>query len=887
MRYVPDAPTLVAMGFDPPVEEKSTLALDFGSLPLGELRSSRTGPEGEFEIKAWRLPGRPGDAFDPNHWTEAGLLIMREGYAARMLFHSFAEPPSHDFGDIILSPETRVAGVVSDAEGRPLARVELRLEAYIGWDPQRRSSTGGRVYRIDGLDRTETDEHGRFELAGLDSGALFFTLRREDRARRTVRAIARGDLVDLGRIVLPAAGAISGSVVDVRGDPVSGADVWLADASFDWERSPGFVGGPPRYSEGDDWAQDQIRALTEESAPHARTDDSGRFTVRGRGSPTYDLYVYVPGYEVVRIEDVEVGRGDLRLSLGADAPRFRPERTLAVVLVDQATGEKIRGGKLTALRLVDRESVEDQGEIHAWPRVATELPISESSDGALVVRGLGPVATYLQAEAPGYASTRTTLTQLPDSPFRLALERGSSVSGVVLDATGKPVVGAGVYVIPTRSYFWPAPGELAARTDEHGAFRVDGLPGDAVVLSARAEGVGTSDRVRLEFGKTARDESVRLTLLAFGSVEGVAVRQDGSIEPHAWVDLESIVQGEGWRRHPSQETRADDQGKFVFTEVPPGRHRVRVGWDRWGPTGEVLAEAGQPSVVDVAPTEHARITGRVESDGEAVAWAHLEGRKEDDAIAFFLSWTREDGRYVAVAETPGTYTVRVETPQGGRSAPERVTVGRGAVAMVDFTLPTGSVQGRLVSSEEGSPIGGALVGLVGQEEEVLARDFTSARGEFRFAQLSDGAYVLRVWPRLLGAEDQGSGFLAGEWPVEVREGAITTRRLEVPRGLSIAGTVRTRSGILARDGTEVNLVRTDSEDPLDFPSDGYSAITYTWGGGYRVSGLEPGSYRLLPEAESPQEARDRGTRAELREMDVDALDLTLRGAGPRPPRPNR
>ena len=294
-------------------------------------------------------------------------------------------------------------------------------------------------------------------------------------------------------------------------------------------------------------------------------------------------------------------------------------------------------------------------------------------------------------------------------------------------------------------------------------------------------------------------------------------------------------------------------------------------------------EAGEPSVVDVMPRKHTRITGHVESGGEPVAWADVRGIKEAEPFAFFLSWTHEDGRYDDVAETPGTYSLGVETPQGGRSASTMVTVAQGEVAEIDFTLPTGKVQGTVVSSEEGNAMGGVLVGLVRREEDVLARDFTNARGEFRFAHLSDGAYVLRVWPRLLGAEDPGSGFAGGEWPVNVREGAITTRRLEVPRGLSIAGTVRTPSGTPARDGTDVNLVQTDAENPFDSGFDGYTAVTYTWRGDYRVSGLGRGRYRLLAEADSLQEVRDRGVRVGLRETDAEAVDLTLLSAGPRPP----
>jgi hypothetical protein len=308
-----------------------------------------------------------------------------------------------------------------------------------------------------------------------------------------------------------------------------------------------------------------------------------------------------------------------------------------------------------------------------------------------------------------------------------------------------------------------------------------------------------------------------------------------------------------------------------------------VGRDRWRPSGDVEVRAGERSVVDVTPQEQSRIAGRVASGGKPVAWADVNGIKDDDPFAFFFSWTREDGRFDAVAERTGTYSLSVETLQGGRSQVRTVEVAQGELAQVDFSLPTGKVLGTVVSSEEGSPMGAVLLGLAAPDGDVLAQDLTNGRGEFSFAHLFDGAYVVRVWPHQMGAEDVGPGFVGGEWTVDVRNGATTTRTIEVPRGLSVAGTVRTPKGTLARDGTEVDLVRTDSENPFDFLSEGYSAVTYTWRGGYRVSGLAPGSYRLLVEAESPQEVRERGASVELRGTDAEVIDLTLLGAGPRPP----
>jgi hypothetical protein len=142
---------------------------------------------------------------------------------------------------------------------------------------------------------------------------------------------------------------------------------------------------------------------------------------------------------------------------------------------------------------------------------------------------------------------------------------GVEVRGVVLGARGRPAQGIVVEV-----------GEYAVETNEHGEYQLTGLPKGSYQVKIREEsipaGAHVSNAVRLFEAGTRGKHRFDLLLGRLGQILGVVfIDADGDTEPG---------QGEGLGRIPvflgDEATSTSDQGGFKFSNLPPGRHLVRL-----------------------------------------------------------------------------------------------------------------------------------------------------------------------------------------------------------------------------------------------------------------------------------------------------------------------
>jgi hypothetical protein len=201
----------------------------------------------------------------------------------------------------------------------------------------------------------------------------------------------------------------------------------------------------------------------------------------------------------------------------------------------------------------------------------------------------------------------------------ITLDHGAAVAGRVLDGDGKPIAGMRVRVLPRRLVggrivLGGDLGEPAiVSTDETGAYRVFELPpGDYLIgIAPRVVGAGdtqlggrpenpapadlpsaqgavvgyapvfypgTSDPAAATVVTvgTAVDRvglDVHTSLVRMGRLDGVLAGIDGVMPPH-----QIQIRPQGWTTSGSflytQTTRAGADGRFTFTNVPPGAYTV-------------------------------------------------------------------------------------------------------------------------------------------------------------------------------------------------------------------------------------------------------------------------------------------------------------------------
>lgn len=163
---------------------------------------------------------------------------------------------------------------------------------------------------------------------------------------------------------------------------------------------------------------------------------------------------------------------------------------------------------------------------------------------------------------------------------------------------------------------------------------------------------------------------------------------------------------------------------------------------------EVIVQPGARATLEVRLRPLGVVLGNVESTSDG-AW--LKGVRAELVPAGTgqtrTAATGDDGAYRFPDVPKGTYEVRLQVPRGfvceGEST-RSIEVAAGSRVRADFRLVRhGSVEGQVLT-EEGTPVPGAEVALVGPGGRVVGVARTDAEGRYSFAQVPVDKYTVRV-----------------------------------------------------------------------------------------------------------------------------------------------
>ncbi len=782
-----------------------------GAIVRASTQEVRTGEDGKAVLA---LPKGGGDALRIVHPEWAPLTRM---------FRRRTEIPK----TIALSRGVAARGSVETAAGEPAAGATIELDEFP-------VATSG--------------DDGTFVIPHAPTDWKQLTATRGDDIAVATRSAAAGYRLRLAR-----GASISGTVVDGKTQmPIAGAPVSLT------ENRPGTF-----------TVRDGI------SMPaRSLTDAKGRFRIAPVLPGTYGISASRLGYEFASVTvDVKAGERADKMVSGQQLARAS-----GMVLDEE---RKPVGAAAVGARADDprRQVMFGGGGIAPPPppppmNFAMMRPSWSSADGEWVVREV-PVnrETRLEASRAGFPRGQSDPMRLASGEKKekvvLVIPRGITVEGRVVTRDGAPLANATVEarsrepgqqgtMTIVRRIGGPAEASEGVTTGADGSFTMQ-LARGTYDLVADADGYAPESARGIEV--QGEVEPVTITLREAVAISGRVIRADGSGVPD--VSINALSSGGSGAM-----TGAD--GSFTVDELAPGTVQLMAL-----KTADFIREmrtVEAPSFnVEIKIPPGGTIRGRVLEKGTRKPITDFRagpsGERRGTGMrmitpASLMPFRSEDGAF-ELTNVPVGPTEIVAEAAGYVTATANANVEEGKPADLTILLEAGTrVFGR-VTSPEGTPLAGASVSLVANEDEIVpmvTRRSTTATTD------GNGEYTIAG----IGAGERSFRAAHESYPTLVKEANVSGRELRLdlqfPRGTDV-------TGVVVRDGgAPVAGAQVSASTALQGATS--KGTTTDSNGNFRIEGLTPGRYNFFVRAEGASET--------MRDVDIatsGALRITLKAGG--------
>jgi len=351
------------------------------------------------------------------------------------------------------------------------------------------------------------------------------------------------------------------------------------------------------------------------------------------------------------------------------------------------------------------------------------------------------------------------------------------ITGMVVDAAGKPAAGAKVWLLGTDAYFIGAPRTVAeATTDEKGRFQMPavkwersaptGLPPFLAACDAQGR-IGASELQASWWSKNTLPSNCKITLVEGRECEGRMVDAAGkpiakaAIVPLLWLGGQTTPGGYTILVLPAElqkelTTETDADGRFRFKQFPgSGQVYARI---RAGEFGEPLAmwNLGKSITIRLSRPGNLQVAVPCPKDAKAVAGLPLfvmgnieaaPSEKEAVSLLYFQEvTTQKDGTFLLEKLPPGKYTVQSKFPASLPYCADKdvaAEVKSGETTREKITLkPAVKLQGKV--ADKATSKGGAGVRLALIDGAAMRDVVTDAQGAFTI-YTKPGAMRIFVW----------------------------------------------------------------------------------------------------------------------------------------------
>lgn len=426
----------------------------------------------------------------------------------------------------------------------------------------------------------------------------------------------------------------------------------------------------------------------------------------------------------------------------ADSPA---QGSLTLRVVEQGGGTPVEGAEI-GLR-ADKRTESARTDAQGVCKLAVPSPPPSYFNVSIKKQGFVPVSVSWERRGDQGVAIPAEHT--------VALEKGTTIGGIVQDDHGGPIAGASVFVlVPTNDprgpgVARPSVWDYEVKTDAEGRWRCDVVPAklDDVWLRLNHPDFA-GDRMYGDTPKPTveklRDLSGVMVMKKGIAVSGKVLSADGTPVVGA-----RIAQGADRFGSHYPEAKSDDQGRFRFENVRPGEMILTVQSSGHSPDLKRLAVGKEPVEVEFRLDPPHRISGRVvDAGGGPVAGAFVAA---DTWRGFrsleFRADTDEDGRFVW-EDAPGDEVLFDLGKQGYMAIRHRTIKASDGDLTIALIRPL-KVVGSVVDDETGRPIEAFTVtpgidwgnGRPPYWELQAARRCSSGRYDYEFGEPRHGHLV--------------------------------------------------------------------------------------------------------------------------------------------------
>jgi uncharacterized GH25 family protein len=453
---------------------------------------------------------------DAPAWSDEGwrLEINAPGYEdyARESVE-FQDGVVLELGEILLMPAGQLRVVVKDAvDGDPIHSAIVTLTKLAERDGEERAMWRGMDVLTPPVRKTKTDSDGRAKLSGFGSEPAELVVSRSRYADHVQRVVLGGDDQTL-EILLSAESEVEVLARDVNGNE-------LGDVRIE-HKAPGDEGVTATIS-----ASNRGRARFRGLVPGEH-----RFRLAARGDAPEAPW-----------ESVSLAPGSETTLILLGPPRGLVRGTVL------SAGRPVANAEVTVRRSDGNDEQRFQRQGRRGGRMTTGRSATTDSAGRFEIAALDYGDYAVEVESDEREMSETTALTLDRATVELEIVLSScSVSGIVVDADGRPIPGVEVTafvegeVSQERAFesfasmgdpsvvevasFSDVPGK---RTSSSGAFELVGLrAGTPIVLEARHRDATTTRSAAFVLSVDERRDGLRLVMQPAGSVDVSIAAADG------------------------------------------------------------------------------------------------------------------------------------------------------------------------------------------------------------------------------------------------------------------------------------------------------------------------------------------------------------------------